>query len=35
LYRRHELAILGWRRSLARWLANWLERSYQPTIKLH
>jgi len=35
LYRRHELAILGWRRSLARWLADWLERSYQPTIKLH
>ncbi|MDA8447386.1 NADH dehydrogenase [Paracidovorax valerianellae] len=35
LYRRHELAIHGWRRAAARWLVDRLERSYQPTIKLH
>ncbi|VWX56228.1 NADH dehydrogenase [Burkholderiales bacterium 8X] len=35
LYRRHEFAILGWRRGLARVLADWLEETYEPTIKLH
>jgi NADH dehydrogenase len=35
LYRRHDLAIHGWRGGLARWLADWLGRSYQPELKLH
>ena len=35
LYRRHELAIHGWRGMLARLLGDWLEKTYQPTLKLH
>jgi NADH dehydrogenase len=35
LYRRHDLAIHGWRGSLARWLVDRLGRSYQPELKLH
>jgi NADH dehydrogenase len=35
LYRRHELAIHGWRGALARWLSDWLARTYQPKLKLH
>lgn len=35
LYRRHELAIHGWRGALARLLGDWLARTYQPKLKLH
>jgi len=35
LYRRHEFAILGWRRAFARVLTDWLGRAWQPDIKLH
>lgn len=35
LYRRHEVAIHGWGRALARLAAQWLAQSYQPTVKLH
>jgi NADH dehydrogenase len=35
LYRRHELAIHGWRGALARLLGDWLSRAYQPKLKLH
>ncbi|MBB1600794.1 NAD(P)/FAD-dependent oxidoreductase [Variovorax sp. UMC13] len=35
LYRRHELAIHGWRGALARLLSDWLGRTYQPELKLH
>ena len=35
LYRRHELAIHGWRGALARLLSDWLDRTYQPELKLH
>ncbi|RYY83627.1 MAG: NAD(P)/FAD-dependent oxidoreductase [Comamonadaceae bacterium] len=35
LYRRHELAIHGWRGALARLLSDWLARAWQPVLKLH
>jgi NADH dehydrogenase len=35
LYRRHDLAIHGWRGALARWLSDRLGRTYQPELKLH
>jgi NADH dehydrogenase len=35
LYRRHELATLGLRRALARFLVDRLEKTYSPSIKLH
>lgn len=35
LYRRHELAIHGWRGALARLLSDWLGRTWQPELKLH
>ncbi|MDB5890873.1 MAG: FAD-dependent pyridine nucleotide-disulfide oxidoreductase [Polaromonas sp.] len=35
LYRQHELAIHGWRGTVARILTDWLSRAYEPAIKLH
>jgi NADH dehydrogenase len=35
LYRQHELAIHGWRGAFARLVGDWLNRTYQPDLKLH
>ncbi|MEZ2299283.1 NAD(P)/FAD-dependent oxidoreductase [Variovorax sp. RCC_210] len=35
LYRRHEFEVHGWRRAMARWVAERLSQSYEPAIKLH